>query len=168
VSHLRRGEQINHLLVQLRQKKWTVGFGESCTGGLLSGAVARVSGVSDVYMGSVVTYSYQAKVDLLGVSLQTLNEVGAVSEEVARQMVRGVCLKLKVHCGIAITGIAGPTGGSAEKPVGTVWVAVAGPGFEKAMKRVFTGDRAGIQDQSVDWALDLLREELKKVENAGH
>lgn len=153
-------QKLETVLQELRQKKWSLGFGESCTGGLMSAVMGSLPGVSDVYMGSVVSYSYAAKVDLLGVSWETLNNVGAVSEEVALQMVRGVCLKLKVNCSIAITGIAGPSGGTPEKPVGTVWFAAKGPRFEVAVAKLFTGDRTAIQRQSVEFAVQLLLENL--------
>lgn len=151
---------IPDLLSKLREKQYSLGFGESCTGGLLSASLASYAGVSDVYMGSVVSYSYAAKVDLLGVSWQTLNDVGAVSEEVAIEMARGVCEKLKVNCSIAITGIAGPTGGTPEKPVGTVWIAVKGPRFEVAECFLFEGDRNQVQESSVEAALKLLLRQL--------
>lgn len=152
---------IGRLLVSLREKQYTVGFGESCTGGLLSSRLAASPGVSDVYMGSVVSYSYAAKVDLLGVSWETLNDVGAVSEEVALEMARGVCAKLKVNCSIAITGIAGPTGGTPDKPVGTVWIAIKGPKFESAQRFQFEGDREEVQNQSVLAGLSFLHQFLE-------
>lgn len=149
------------LLGELRARKLSLGFGESCTGGLLSSALASLPGVSDVYMGSVVSYSYAAKVDLLGVSWETLNDVGAVSQEVALQMARGVCERLKVNCSVAITGIAGPSGGTPEKPVGTVWFAVKGPRFEVAECQTFSGDRVSIQRQSVEFGISLLLQQLR-------
>lgn len=151
---------LEQLLQEMRTKRLALGFGESCTGGLLSSVLASLPGISDVYMGSIVSYSYAAKVDLLGVSWETLNNVGAVSEDVARQMARGVCERLKVNCSIAITGIAGPTGGTVEKPVGTVWFAVKGPRFEVATSQVFSGDRVSIQRQSVEFAVRLLLDQL--------
>jgi nicotinamide-nucleotide amidase len=153
--------EVLNLAEALRSRKLTVGFGESCTGGLLSARMAALAGVSDIYMGSLVTYSYDAKVDLLGVQWATLNESGAVSEPVALEMVRGVCLKLKCTCSIGITGIAGPAGGTAEKPVGTVWIAVKGPTFEVAEKFLFKGDRLEIQRQSTVAAIALLRQQLR-------
>lgn len=153
-------EAIRQLSATLRERRYTVGFGESCTGGLLSARMAALAGVSDVFMGSVVSYSYAAKVDLLGVKWETLNEQGAVSEQVALEMVRGVCVKLKANCAIAVTGIAGPSGGTPEKPVGTVWIAVKGPRFEVAEKFVFSGDRLDIQSQSTTSALALLLKNL--------
>lgn len=155
--------KIEKLLEELRRRRLSVGFGESCTGGLLSATLAEIAGVSDVFMGSVVTYSYNAKVDLLGVQWETLNNQGAVSEDVARQMARGVCNKLKVNCSIAITGIAGPSGGTAEKPVGTVWFAVRGPKFEAAEVKQFAGDRVAVQLQSVEFAVELLLRELSRT-----
>lgn len=153
-------KDLEKILQEMRTRRLAIGFGESCTGGLLSSVMASLPGVSDVYMGSVVSYSYAAKVDLLGVSWETLNNVGAVSEEVARQMARGVCERLKVNCSIAITGIAGPTGGTPEKPVGTVWFAVKGPRFEQAISKLFQGDRVDIQRQSVEFALRYFVEQL--------
>lgn len=151
---------IAKLVSSLRAKHYSLGFGESCTGGLLSAFMASLPGVSDVYVGSAVTYSYAAKVDLLGVSWETLNERGAVSEEVVREMARGVCEKLKTNCSVAITGIAGPTGGTAEKPVGTVWIGVKGPRFEIAQRFQFSGDRHTVQKQSVFAAIQLLQAQL--------
>lgn len=153
-------EAIRRLAETLRERRYTVGFGESCTGGLLSARMAALAGVSDIYMGSVVSYSYAAKVDLLGVRWETLNEDGAVSEAVALEMARGVCEKLKVNCSVAITGIAGPSGGTPEKPVGTVWIAVKGPRFECAEKFQFGGDRLEVQSQSTTAAIELLQRNL--------
>lgn len=151
---------IRDLVAALRERRYSVGFGESCTGGLLSARMAALAGVSDIYMGSVVSYSYAAKVDLLGVRWETLNEDGAVSEAVALEMARGVCEKLKVNCSVAITGIAGPSGGTPDKPVGTVWIAVKGPRFEVAEKFQFSGDRLEIQRKSTTAAIELLRKNL--------
>ncbi len=151
---------LQKLISTLRHRKLTVGFAESCTGGLLSASLAALPGVSDIYMGAIVCYSYSAKTDLLGVSWETLNSLGAVSEEVARQMARGACERLKANCTIAITGIAGPSGGTVDKPVGTVWFGLKGPGFELCEKQLFSGDRLEIQKQSVEFALKLINSKL--------
>jgi PncC family amidohydrolase len=148
------------LLDILRQKKYSIGFAESCTGGLLSATFAEVAGVSDVFMGSVVSYSNAAKEDLLHVRPETLQRFGAVSEEAAREMAQGALQALKVKCAIAITGIAGPTGGSKSKPVGTVFFAICGPDFEKAKKEVFAGSRIEIQRQSVQYGIQFLYDQL--------
>jgi PncC family amidohydrolase len=149
-------QSLQSVIEKLRSQKQTVGFGESCTGGLLSATLAAVPGVSDIFLGSVVSYAYQAKVDLLGVSWDVLKAEGAVSEKVAHQMAHGVRNQLKCHWSVAITGIAGPTGGSPEKPVGTVWFAVNGPGFETAVKKFFSGSRTDIQQAAVEFAIELL------------
>ena len=151
---------LQELIEKLRTRKQTIGFGESCTGGLLSSTVAAVPGVSDVFLGGIVSYSYQAKVDLLGVSWSLLKAEGAVNDKVARQMAQGVRNQLKCHWSAAITGIAGPTGGTPEKPVGTVWFAVSGPSFEVAKEKLFSGSRTQIQKQSVNYAIELLLEAM--------
>ena len=110
----------------LRDNHATVGFAESCTGGLLSNSFAKVSGVSDVFMGSLVTYANYVKVDVLGVKDETLEKFGAVSAECAKEMSEQDLILLKVSYAAAITGIAGPNGGSTEKPVGTVFISVSG------------------------------------------
>ena len=123
-------EGLVHQVIQtLLKGKQTVSFAESCTGGMLSARMAEVSGVSAVYMGSVVSYSNEAKVEIIGVGLSSLQAQGAVSQVVAQEMAQGVRHRFHTDWGISITGIAGPTGGSTEKPVGTVWIAVSGPSF---------------------------------------
>jgi PncC family amidohydrolase len=149
-------QELQSVVEKLRSRKQTVGFAESCTGGLLSATLSAMPGVSDIYLGSIVSYSYQAKVDLLGVSWNVLKIEGAVSDRVARQMAQGLRNQMKCHWSVAITGIAGPTGGTPEKPVGTVWFAVAGPGFETTEKKLFSGSRTDIQQQSVDHAIRML------------
>lgn len=156
LSRARREE----VLRILRGRGWKIGFAESCTGGLLAGAFARVPGVSDVFLGAVVSYSNQVKHELLGVSENTLRFEGAVSARTAFEMARGVCRHLGTDCAIAVTGIAGPSGGSVEKPVGTVWFAVRGPGFEETHRQQFKGDRDAIQDQAVEFATEFLLQEL--------
>lgn len=147
---------LNQVLIELRQRKLTISFAESCSGGLLSAKLTEIPGVSDVFLGSVVSYANTTKADLLGVSWEALNSEGAVSENVARQMAKGCLRSFKTSCSIAITGIAGPGGGSPQKPVGTVWFAVSGPHFDISEKKNFSGDRVEIQRQSVEWATKLL------------
>jgi nicotinamide-nucleotide amidase len=147
---------VSVLIDRLRARKQTIGLAESCTAGLLSATLGGISGVSDVYLGAVVAYSNQAKVDLLSVAWNSLKTDGAVSETVARQMAAGIRNQLKCHWSVSITGIAGPTGGSPQKPVGTVWLAVSGPGFEEAELHHFPGDRIEVQTQSVNIAVGML------------
>ena len=110
---------------RLRQQGMTVSCAESCTGGLVAKRLTDVAGCSDVFMGGCVTYANEVKVNLLGVDPDTLAQYGAVSEQVALQMARGVRERLGTDVGIATTGIAGPGGGTPEKPVGTVWIAIS-------------------------------------------
>ncbi len=160
---------MNEVLVELltlaRQKKITLGFAESCTGGLLSAQFAALPGVSEVYHGSIVSYSYQAKVDLLKVNWDLLQQEGAVSEKVAIKMAAGAREVLRCDWSVAVTGIAGPGGGLPDKPVGTVWFAVHGPRLAEAQKKFFQGDRKHIQFQSVQFAAEFLLKTIKGEKN---
>ena len=155
-----KAKSITNLIDKLRARKQSVGFGESCTGGLLSATLSAIPGVSDIFMGSIVSYANQVKMDLLGVSASALKTEGAVSKEVARQMAQGVRKQLKCDWSIAITGVAGPTGGTKEKPVGTVWFAVSGPKFEATEKKMFSGSRTEIQQRAVEFAIEMLLREM--------
>lgn len=108
----------------LRAKSYTFATAESCTGGAVASAITRVPGCSDVMLGGVVAYHNDIKQGVLGVSAETLRKNGAVSEAVVREMVEGVSARFGAGCAVATSGIAGPGGGTPEKPVGTVWVAV--------------------------------------------
>jgi len=155
---------LQELLRLLRSQNLKIGFAESCTGGLLSATLTALPGVSDVFMGSIVSYSYEAKMDLLGVSASTLKDEGAVSETIARQMAQGARKQLKVDVAVAITGIAGPTGGTPDKPVGTVCFAASGPGVankEISVRKHFSGDREEVQKASVRFALEYVIASLK-------
>ena len=153
---------LQELLTLLRSRKLTIGFAESCTGGLLSASFTALSGVSDVFSGAVVSYSNGVKIEVLGVAESTLKKEGAVSEGVARQMAQGARKKLKVDVSVAITGIAGPTGGTPDKPVGTVCFASAGPGLaESSTQKHFSGGRKEVQEASVQFAVEYLISKLK-------
>lgn len=166
-------DTLRKLVTLSRQGHWTLGFAESCTGGLLSAEIAKVAGISDVFQGSIVSYSYQAKVDLLGVSWDELKANGAVSEKVAKAMAQGACRCLKSDWSVAVTGIAGPSGGLPDKPVGTVWFSVHGPDLAKANpategstwaeKKFFQGDRNAIQLQSAQFAASFLVQRMESV-----
>ena len=160
ISKKPRHERLQELIESLRDRKPTVSFAESCTGGALSSFLTEQPGISDIFLGSVVSYSNEAKVDLLGVRRDTLMHEGAVSEAVARQMAHGVRRQLKTDWSIAITGIAGPSGGTPGKPVGTVCFAIVGTGFEDSRKEFFSGDRKAIQLAAVDFAVNWLCEIL--------
>ncbi|MEQ1876369.1 MAG: CinA family protein [Bdellovibrionia bacterium] len=136
--------------------EWTLSLAESCTGGLISSAITSHSGVSEFFLGSVVSYSNSVKEDVLEVPKSMLKKSGAVSAEVAIAMAKGVQIQMKSDWSLAVTGIAGPSGGSPEKPVGTVWFAIAGPNFEVSQTQIFTGNRTEIQMRAAVHALTLL------------
>ena len=133
---------------------------ESCTGGLVQGALTSVPGSSDAFLGGVVTYSNEAKRKILGVPPEILERHGAVSAECARAMAEGALRLYGTDLAVSVTGIAGPEGGSAEKPVGTVWFAVArvgGGGVQSsAFLRHLRGDRDGVRERAVGCALSAL------------
>jgi len=145
-----------------RERSLTIATAESCTGGLLGARITAVPGSSDVYPGGVVAYSNPVKESLLGVPTELLASRGggAVSEEVARAMAAGVRERLGANIGIGITGIAGPGGGSPEKPVGTVWMAVQMGDEVRTFGRVYVGDRGEVRARSAQSALETLRQLL--------
>ncbi len=148
---------------ELGKRNMTVSTAESCTGGYIGHLITSVSGSSTYYMGSVVSYSNEAKRDLLGVNGQLIATHGAVSEEVVRAMAEGARQKLRTDFALATSGVAGPTGGTAQKPVGTVWIAIAGPDFVKARKFSFGRNRERNIRKSALMALDWLRKEVQKI-----
>ncbi len=151
------------LVAVCRARGLTVATAESCTGGLVAGAITAIPGSSAMLECGFVTYSNAAKTRMLGVPAGLINAVGAVSEAVARQMARGAKRRAGVDLAVSITGIAGPDGGSRFKPVGTVWFGLAGPGDEiAAYTRVFPGNRDAIREASVIFALQLLMDGAKK------
>jgi nicotinamide-nucleotide amidase len=146
-------------LLRLEQK--TLALAESCTGGLLAGRLTEVAGSSDYFLGSAVTYANAAKADLVGVSASTLERFGAVSEETAREMALGARRRFGASVGLSITGIAGPGGGTPEKPVGTVHYALDdADGIRLHRKLLVPGDRALVRRWSTSSALSMLRHHL--------
>ena len=137
-----------------RREGERIAVAESCTGGGLAAALTSLAGSSDWFDRGFVTYSNEAKHDLVGVSVSTLKRFGAVSEEVARQMARGALDESRATLAVAITGIAGPGGGTPEKPVGLVWIAWARKGEVRARRFQFKGGRAAVRRQSVAAALE--------------
>ena len=149
------------LLSEFRARSETVSFAESCTGGLLSAVLTEIPGVSEVYLGTVVSYAYPAKVDLLSVDLGVLVQQGAVSPEVAAQMAQGARSVFKSTWSASITGIAGPGGATPTKPVGTVCFAISGKNGVITDLQQFSGDRAQVREASVlhvfSWLLTVIR-----------
>ncbi len=140
----------------LREAGQTVAVAESCTGGLIGHRLTNVPGSSDYFLGSVVTYSNQAKVAVLKVPEETIQQHGAVSAEVARAMAEGVKEVCGAHLGLSVTGIAGPTGATATKPVGLTYVALSGAGGTVAEEHRLRGDRAMVKERAAQAALYLL------------
>ena len=149
-------ELAGKLVSLCRARGLTVTTAESCTGGLVAGAITAISGSSEMFERGFVTYSNDAKTELLGVPAGLITAVGAVSEAVARSMAQGALIRAKADLAVSVTGIAGPGGGSAAKPVGTVWFGLASKTGGITRHRRFTGDRAAIRAASVVFALNLL------------
>ena len=138
----------------LRARGWKIATAESCTGGLIAAACTAVAGSSDWFERGFVTYSNEAKAELLGVPAVLIATFGAVSAEVARAMAEGALAHSHAQLAVAVTGIAGPGGGSATKPVGTVWVALAQAGGAASAELLrLAGDRATVREQTVRDAL---------------
>lgn len=153
----------SHIGQMLLDNNKTIAFAESCTGGYLSHLITAVPGSSKYYLGSIVSYSYDVKEKALDVSHDTLIAKGAVSEEVVCQMAIGVRKKLNAHIGIAISGIAGPDGGTPEKPVGTVWIAYSDDKKTVAKKFLFSKDRLLNIQYSAYAALNMLRIHFQNI-----
>ena len=143
------------------KKNWTLAVAESCTGGLLGDIITDLPGSSKFFLGGVIAYSNQVKLDLLKVSSEMLRTNGAVSPEVALSMSLGIRNLLNSSVGVAITGIAGPDGGSEEKPVGLVYIAVTTPYVEVEERFDFSGTRREIKIQAAKTALELIIQALK-------
>ena len=154
----RNDKRVRGILDTLGRRSQTLAVAESCTGGSLGAAITAVPGSSDVFVGGVIAYANSVKIGLLGVSPAVLETRGAVSRDSAAAMAVGVRNAAGADWGIAITGIAGPGGGDADRPVGTVWTGISGPGQQSARceRYLFSGGRAEIRSSSVRAALDLL------------
>lgn len=146
----------------LKEAGMTVTTVESCTGGLLSGTLVDVAGVSDVFNQAYVTYANEAKQSLVGVKEETLEAYGAVSEQTAREMAEGGAKAACADAALSVTGIAGPDGGTEEKPVGLVYIGCSIRGNTVVRRNVFSGSRREVREQSVVSALMLLKECLQK------
>ncbi len=145
---------------RLHRQGWYLVTAESCTGGWLAEAITAIPGSSKWFDRGFVAYSNSAKQDMLKVRPETLTKHGAVSEQSALEMVNGAIAHSQAHVGIAITGLAGPSGGTSQKPVGTVWIAYAFPNNVYAQRSFFSGDRHGIRYQAVMTALQRLSQAI--------
>ncbi|MGG7098674.1 competence/damage-inducible protein A [Clostridium sardiniense] len=144
----------------LVNKDMTIGVSESCTGGLLSSKLIEYPGISKVFLEGAVTYSNEAKMRTLNVKKETLEKFGAVSHETAKEMAEGIAKRSGARIGVSTTGIAGPTGGTEEKPVGLVYFGIYVDGEVKSYKHIFTGDRNSVRNRASMTALDIIRRSL--------
>ena len=161
VLYAEGGESIEEVVGRLlTERGWKIATAESCTGGLLSKRLTDVPGSSAYFERGFVTYANAAKIEQLGVKAEDLEAYGAVSAAIAEQMARGACRVAGVPVGVGITGIAGPDGGTPEKPVGTVFIAVVSPDGETVRPYRFMGSRVVVRERSVQLALDLVRRRL--------
>jgi nicotinamide-nucleotide amidase len=151
---------VERLAARLLQRQWLLVTAESCSGGLIAGACTDLSGSSNWFERGYVTYSNAAKTELLGVDAALIDRCGAVSAEVVRAMAAGALRHSQAQVAVAVTGVAGPTGGSADKPVGLVWFGLALPGHVLTEKMRFPGDRAAVRAATVHHALQRLVELL--------
>jgi PncC family amidohydrolase len=145
----------------LTEQGLTIAVAESCTGGLIAHRLTNVSGSSAYLVGGVVAYANQVKEQVLGVSGETMAAHGAISEETVREMARGARRLFDTDVAISSTGIAGPTGGTPQKPVGLVYVALAAQDFERCERHLWQGDRLENKRQTSQAALDMLRQYLE-------
>lgn len=152
------------IIQELQKRSYTVTTAESCTGGLLAGRLLNVSGASSVYNEGHITYSNEAKERLLGVKHSTLEQYGAVSRQTAAEMAQGAALAAKAEVGLSTTGIAGPTGGTPEKPVGLVYVGCSINGDVTVKECRFDGTREENRNAAVEAALQQLRERLETAQ----
>jgi nicotinamide-nucleotide amidase len=146
----------------LTERKQTLAVAESCTGGLITHRLTNIPGSSVFLIVGVIAYAYEAKVIALGVSWETLNKYGAVSEETALAMARGVRERFSTSLGLSVTGIAGPGGATADKPVGLTYIALVSGNDQVIERHVWQGDRIRVKEQSAQAALELLRRHLEQ------
>jgi PncC family amidohydrolase len=162
-QNLSEGEPLEVVAGELlRREGLRLAVAESCTGGLVGHRLTNVPGSSTYYMGSVTAYAYEAKVRLLGVHWGTLEKYGAVSKETVLEMACGVRRALAADIGVSVSGIAGPGGGTPEKPVGLVWIGLSAAGVDEAWKFLLLGDRLAVKEQSAEAALRLLVDYLSE------
>ena len=145
----------------LKEKKISIAVAESCTGGLIAHTLTNISGSSDYFDRGIVSYSNESKIELLGVSENILKKYGAVSEQVVKQMAEGIRKKSKVDIGLATTGIAGPTGGTKEKPIGLVFISISNKEKTIVKKYQFSGDRLKNKESACNAALKILMDFIK-------
>ena len=160
--NLNNEEILNKISIILKEKNLKIAVAESCTGGLVSHTFTNLSGSSEYFDRGIVTYSNNAKTELLDVSENILEKYGAVSEQVAKAMAKGIRKKSNVDIGISTTGIAGPTGGTEDKPVGLVYIAISTTNNTIVKKYQFSGDRLENKESTCRAALEKLLESISR------
>jgi PncC family amidohydrolase len=148
---------------ELRKRNLSLATAESCTAGLIAHRITNVPGSSEYFLGGIVAYANRIKLQLLGISADVLDQHGAVSEEVARQMAEGVCQSLGAEIGVSVTGIAGPGGGTDEKPVGLTYIGISGPTGTRVERYIWDGDRQTNKELSAAAAIQMLREYVEEL-----
>ena len=159
---MKQKDLIHFIANKLKEQKHALGLAESCTGGYIAHLITSIAGSSDYFKGGIVAYSNELKIKILQVEEQTINQHGAVSREVVEQMASNILQIGNVDYGVAVSGIAGPDGGSAEKPVGTVWIAVANKNKIDARCFSFDGNRKQVIRQAATEALSMLFSNLQQ------
>ena len=154
-------KRIEHIIHTLNERNLTITMAESCTGGRIAAAFTSVAGASNVFHGACVTYANEIKQLWLGVSNETLEQYGAVSQQCAEEMLTGIQHKASSDYAIAVSGIAGPDGGSVEKPVGTVYIGILSPTEMMVERYQFEGDREAVQNAALMEAINLLEKNLE-------
>jgi len=153
-------QQVGELL---RQLGLTLAVAESCTGGLICHQITNAPGSSDYFLGGVTAYANQAKIDLLGVRVATLEQYGAVSRETVLEMAQGVRMRFGADISLSTSGIAGPGGGTPQKPVGFTWIALCVGDTVEAWNELYAGDRLAVKEQTTQTALRRLRDALLRI-----
>jgi len=153
-------ELLNKIYLKLIEKNYKIATAESCTGGLVGHKLTNISGSSNYFDRGIISYSNESKIELLDVPKNIIDKYGAVSNEVAVAMAEGVRRKYRVDVGLSTTGIAGPTGGTKEKPVGLVFIGISLKGNSYAKKFIFEGDRLRNKELSCNAALNMLLDAL--------
>jgi nicotinamide-nucleotide amidase len=153
-------EKLANIVSKFTKKGFMIALAESCTGGYISHMITNISGASNVFERGIVCYSNRAKIDLLNVNERDLDEFGAVSEQVGRQLANNVRILSNVDFGIGITGIAGPTGGTPEKPVGLVYIGFSTKKQTRVNKYVFETDRLGFKKKVLEKIIEFLESKI--------
>ena len=156
---------MDKLFEYLKENNMTISTAESCTGGMIASAITNVSGASGFFGTGVVTYANEAKMKLVGVKKETLEKYGAVSEQTAMEMAEGVLELGNADVSVSVTGIAGPTGGTPDKPIGLVYIGVSGKHGTYAYKNNFAGSRDAVRMQTVERAFELVYDYLIKFDS---